>query len=345
MKTLVLKSLLKISKSPKKIYSAISELSPLAIRSVLSNPSPSDYDEIEKKLLLSSFILNFSSQKDLRSDFLVEYISVFANEIFKSRDTEDVIYLFENSASGISFGMSGTPYERRSAAEEELKNYLYNRLISYRVFIEEYQGKNINNLRAFYYLISEMPFHPGAYHLNPLLGYIDVDIDIKGFNEKGYSDFQSLLKELSHNYFNLVKVPNHTWMTEHPESPRFHTEGLLGTIEIPKGASYLSFQNTSGAGVVKCKHCYHTQEIISFVHGPMSADIGRQCPQCGEFCVEHNESKEYHQFGPSTEDFRCPKCNYIIRKKEESIFKGNENPLFCPKCHSVKLEYLTSFLT
>lgn len=345
MKKIVLKSLLKLSKSPKRIYSAISELSPLVFWSVVSNPSPSDYDEIEKKLLLSALILNFSPQKDLRSDFLADYIAVFVADIFKDRDTEDIIYLFENSASGIGFGTSGSPSERRNDAEEELKNYLFSRLNSYRVFIEEYHKNDFRNIRAFYFLISEKPFHSGSYHLNPLRGYLDADIDIKGFNESGFADFQTSLKILHSNYYNLVEVPTHTWMTEHPESPRFHTEGILGTIEIPKGTSYLSFQNTDGAGVIKCNNCHHTQDIISFVHGPMSATIGRQCPQCGEFCAEYNESKNYHQFGPSTEDFVCPKCNYIIRKKEESIFKGNENPLFCPKCHSIDLKYLTSFLT
>lgn len=345
MKTIILKLLLKLSKSPTKIYSAISDLSPLVFQSVLTNTTPSDYDEIEKKILFSAFILNFSSQKDLRSDFIHEYISVFAKDIFKSHETEDVIYLFENSASGISFGTSGSITERRNAAEKELKNYLLDRLNSYRFFIEEYIKGIKKNLRSFYFLISEKPFQSGLWHINPFLGYIGTEIELIGIDNDGFKGFQTILKTLSQNFLNLVNVPKHTWMTEHPNSPRFHTEGLLGTLDIPKGTSYLTFQNISGVGYIRCKHCQHSQEVISFVHGPTSATIGRQCPQCGEFCAEYNESKEYHQFGPSKEDFVCPKCKYIIKHKDESIFKGNENPLFCPKCESPDLEYETSYLT
>lgn len=345
MKTIVLKSILKLSKSPSKIYSAISELSTLAIRPVLSKPMPADYDEIEKKLLLSAFILDFSSNKDMRSDFIDEYTSVFVKDLFATRDTEDIIYLFENSASGISFGTSGSLSERRNEAEAELKQYLVDRLCSYRFFIEQYLNGNTENLKAFYFLISEKPFQSGSWHLNPLLKYIDMDIDCKGFDDRGFEVFQQNLTYLSQSYLNLVNAPKHTWMNKHPESPRFHTEGLLATLCIPKGSSFLTFQNTGGAGHIRCKQCHHVQNIVSFVHGTMSATIGRQCPQCGEFCTEYNESKEYHQFGPSTEDFVCPKCNYTIRRKDESIFKGNENPLFCPKCNSVELEYTTSFFT
>ena len=86
-------------------------------------------------------------------------------------------------------------------------------------------------------------------------------------------------------------------------------------------------------------------KIISFTHGMMSCNIGRQCPKCHSFVVEHNESKKYHEFGEAKEDFTCPKCSSVIRKKEESIFKGNDDPLVCPKCQSSRLEYQISYLT
>lgn len=70
-----------------------------------------------------------------------------------------------------------------------------------------------------------------------------------------------------------------------------------------------------GAGVIKCRDCGYEEKIISFTHGMMSCNIGRQCPKCHSFVVEHNESKKYHEFGEANEDFTCPKCSSVIRKK------------------------------
>lgn len=108
---------------------------------------------------------------------------------------------------------------------------------------------------------------------------------------------------------------------------------------------YLCFSRMGGAGIIRCKDCSHTEEIISFIHGAMSCDIGRQCPHCHAFVVEHNEGQEFHQFGEATEDFICPECGEVIRKKDEDFLKGNNDPLFCPKCHSPRLEYMISILT
>jgi predicted RNA-binding Zn-ribbon protein involved in translation (DUF1610 family) len=108
---------------------------------------------------------------------------------------------------------------------------------------------------------------------------------------------------------------------------------------------YLRFSRMGGAGIIKCEECGHEEEIISFTHGMMSCDIGRQCPHCHAFAVEHNEGREYHTFGEATEDFICPECGAVIRKKEESILKGNDDPLFCPKCHSPRLSYQMIYIT
>ena len=108
---------------------------------------------------------------------------------------------------------------------------------------------------------------------------------------------------------------------------------------------YLCFSLIGGAGIIKCEDCGHQEEIISFVHGAMACDIGRQCPHCHAFVVEHNEGQEFHAFGESREDFVCPECGAVIRKKEEDILKGNNDPLFCPKCHSARLRYIMSYIT
>ena len=120
---------------------------------------------------------------------------------------------------------------------------------------------------------------------------------------------------------------------------------LKASLGLSPDEDYLCFSKMGGAGVIKCGDCGYQERIISFVHGMMSCDIGRQCPNCHTFAVEHNESQEYHKFGDSEQDFICPKCGSVIRKKEESILKGNDKPLFCPNCHSARLYYHMSYIT
>jgi len=120
---------------------------------------------------------------------------------------------------------------------------------------------------------------------------------------------------------------------------------LKDTFNMKTEEQYLCFSRMGGAGVIKCCDCGYEEEIIGFTHGMMSCDIGRQCPNCHSFVVEHNESQEYHTFGKSEDDFICPKCGAVIRKKEESILKGNEDPLVCPKCQSHRLDYHMSYIT
>ena len=108
---------------------------------------------------------------------------------------------------------------------------------------------------------------------------------------------------------------------------------------------YLCFSRMGGAGVIKCKDCGHEEEIVCFTHGMKSCNIGRQCPHCHAFVVEHNEGQSFHEFGEAASDFICPECGTVIRKKEENFLKGNDDPLFCPKCHSPRLQYLMSYIT
>lgn len=122
-------------------------------------------------------------------------------------------------------------------------------------------------------------------------------------------------------------------------------KNLKASLGIRPDDNYLCFSRMGGAGVIKCDDCGYQERIISFVHGMMSCDIGRQCPHCHAFAVEHNESQEYHTFGDSDNDFICPKCGSVIRKKEEPILKGNDKPLICPKCHSARLHYHMSYIT
>lgn len=120
---------------------------------------------------------------------------------------------------------------------------------------------------------------------------------------------------------------------------------IKAKLGLREDEDYLCFSRMGGAGVIKCVDCGYQEEIVSFLHDVTSCYIGRQCPNCHAFLTEHNESEEYHTFGESTEDFLCPHCGTVIRKKEESFLKGNDDPLFCPKCHSPRLHYLLAYMT
>lgn len=116
---------------------------------------------------------------------------------------------------------------------------------------------------------------------------------------------------------------------------------LKAQLGLGPDEKYLCFCRMGGVGVIKCKDCGYEEEVVSFVHGIGSCDIGRQCPNCHTFVVEHNENG----FEATTEDCVCPECGAVIRKKDEDFLKGNDTPLFCPKCHSARLRYELHYLT
>ena len=120
---------------------------------------------------------------------------------------------------------------------------------------------------------------------------------------------------------------------------------LKAKIGLRPDENYMCFSHMGGAGVIKCADCGYEEKITSFTHGFYSCTIGRQCPNCHAFVYEYNESEKYHTFGKATEDFVCEHCGTTVRKKEESIFKGNDDPLFCPKCHSARLHYHMVYIT
>ena len=120
---------------------------------------------------------------------------------------------------------------------------------------------------------------------------------------------------------------------------------LKAKIGLRPDENYMCFSHMGGVGIIECGDCGYKEKITCFTHGDYSCTIGRQCPNCHAFVVEYNESEKYHCFGDAEEDFVCRKCGTIIRKKEESIFKGNDDPLFCPKCHSARLHYHMLYIT
>ena len=71
--------------------------------------------------------------------------------------------------------------------------------------------------------------------------------------------------------------------------------------------------------------------------------------EAGDYLKTHyNFDKFLEGYLPKAKDgktFVCPKCGTLIRKKEENILKGNNDPLFCPKCHSARLRYDMIYIT
>lgn len=108
------------------------------------------------------------------------------------------------------------------------------------------------------------------------------------------------------------------------------------------GLSYLRFSEMNGAGVIKCRDCGYEEEIISNKRGDMSFERGWQCPKCLSFVVEHNVSQEKYALGKSEDDFICPKCGTVIRKKSYFPDIWRYNPLVCPNCMSPHLVYKES---
>lgn len=72
---------------------------------------------------------------------------------------------------------------------------------------------------------------------------------------------------------------------------------------------------------------FASQNTGGFTHG---AYRGVQCQHCGTFFTEYNESKEFHKFGPRTEDVVCPNCGKFIQVKMNLYRWIEKNSCFAP---------------
>lgn len=338
---IITKALLKLNKSPKGIYSVVKKLAPKVIDFAITENQYDATEAIEKELLLSSFLLNFNPAKDMRSNFILDYIKEIENTFMSYNSTEDIINYFEGSGCGVCF----TTRDNQTA-KDSLHEYIISRLVLYRKIITELHYGNYNRFDCLYYAIYNWSFSVFRYSKDKDIDFLKEEMVYDNHNIGDvYIKFKDLLPRLDKTFYNMVEVPKTTWMTKYPESESYNTEGVLPYLKLSLGDLYQSFDAINGVGILKCCDCGYTQEVVAFLHGVFNATIGRQCPQCGEFCTEENHSKEYHCFGPSEKDVVCPKCGYTIKKKEESIFKGNSNPLFCPKCEGTKLLFHTTMET
>ena len=100
---------------------------------------------------------------------------------------------------------------------------------------------------------------------------------------------------------------------------------------------YLCFAGLDGEGEIECVDCGYKQEVTGFVHAIDWAVWGRQCPNC------HSFLGEIYKKGGTQEDFICHKCGALVRKKDEQY--NEKAPIFCPRCHSPRLEWSLLYIT
>ena len=331
------KTLLKSAKTPKRVYSIIKKTASQVVEFTLVEDKNIAKDTIEKELLLSAFVLDFNPNKDMRSNFILDYIKEIEDYFLSYNSSKDILYYFENSGCGACFGSKDADKE----AKETLHDYIIARLILYRKIINDLHNGNNSRFDCLYYAIYHCSFSVCRYSMDKEIDSLKEDIIYSNhIIGEIYRKYKDTLYMLDKEYYNIVKMPKDTWITDYLDE-EFHTEGELPYLKLNPGDSFTSFARINGDGILECCDCGYTQEIVAFLHGAYDATMGRQCPQCGTFCTEKNHSEEFHCFGPAKEDVVCPNCGYTIKKKEESILKGLSNPLFCPKCKGVNLLYNT----
>lgn len=340
---IALLNLLRFRKTDNYVFPVVRSLAPKAIDMTLVFDSD-DKNDIEKILLLSAFILDFDPCKDMKSDFICGYVIENLLYILRHYSTEDLIYFFESNGYEISFVNA---YDRQIAVDETVRDYIIARLILYRKIAVEYSKGNVKHLNSLYNAI--------IYRSFDMCRYIrEEDIDLLGeymmvpssIDQYLHDDFIDMVSSLYKLYYNKVPMSRISSFFKKLDSGEWHTEGILPFLRLQPYENYLTFYKLPGYGDIVCQDCGNRIEnVIGFCHGSFEATLGRQCPQCGTFCQERNVSKEFHSFGPTEQDVVCPQCGFTIRRKEESIYKGRANPIFCPKCESANLIYEVSFIT
>ncbi len=102
----------------------------------------------------------------------------------------------------------------------------------------------------------------------------------------------------------------------------------------------LYFSRIGGVGDIACKKCFHSEEVIGFLHGTTQSDddspstedsewekTGFQCQKCGKFHSIH-----------------CDMSNSKNKKCECGGDLKRDKPLFCPRCNSFDVSYSMNFI-
>lgn len=340
MKNFIYKSILTLSHSPKFVFKTICKITTDALTKIEGITPWPEIADMERVLMLSASILNFDYKKDMQSEFMLAYIEAFSDYILTKHTASNLFSIMQGA--GV-YCTETSEREIKEAVNKYIKDYIISRLVIYRKLLCDYKTHDKEASLYLFFLIKQIPFE--EFSISSISYISDYKENVYDYSaDIMLTPFLKAIDFLVNHYFNIVEVPIKTFITKHPESESFRTEARLAFVKVAPG--FRSFQNVNGVISIRCLDCGHVEkDVIAFTHGAFDASIGRQCPNCGQFVVEKNHSEEYHKFGPSTEDFICPKCHYIIRAKEESIFKGDANPLFCPKCSSTRLDVKTEFMS
>lgn len=100
---IITKSLLKFARSPKRVYSLIRKIAPQVIDFTLVDDENIAKDAIEKELLLSAFVLAYDPNKDMRSNFILDYIKEIEENFLSYNSSEDILDYCVNSGCGVCF--------------------------------------------------------------------------------------------------------------------------------------------------------------------------------------------------------------------------------------------------
>lgn len=100
---IITKSLLKFARSPKRVYSLIRKIAPQVIDFTLVDDENIAKDAIEKELLLSAFVLAYDPNKDMRSNFILDYIKEIEENFLSYNSSEDILDYCVSSGCGVCF--------------------------------------------------------------------------------------------------------------------------------------------------------------------------------------------------------------------------------------------------
>lgn len=133
----------------------LKKLAPKVIDFAITENQYDATETIEKELLLSSFLLNFNPAKDMRSNFILDYIKEIENTFMSYNSTEDIINYFEGSLCGVCF----TTRDNQTA-KDSLHEYIISRLVLYKKLLQNYTAETIIALIVFtmLYIIGHLAY-------------------------------------------------------------------------------------------------------------------------------------------------------------------------------------------
>lgn len=109
---IISKALLKLRKTPKGLFYS-KKMASEEIDFALVEDKNKAKDTIEKELLLSAFVLDFNPNKDMRSNFILDYIKEVEDNFLSYNSSKDILYYCVNSGCGVCFDSKDVDKEEK----------------------------------------------------------------------------------------------------------------------------------------------------------------------------------------------------------------------------------------